>query len=59
MAEMAATLGIPQARYTKYETRTPIPHYLIKRFCAITNSDFEQLAGYRALNNPQRFKNTA
>lgn len=39
--EMATALGIPLARYKKYETRSPIPAYLIERFATIVGRDIE------------------
>jgi DNA-binding XRE family transcriptional regulator len=33
--DMAAKLGITQALYSKYETRTPLPHDLVLIFCAM------------------------
>jgi len=38
--QMADALGIPLARYKKYESRTPMPHHLIVAFCAIVDCDF-------------------
>ena len=34
-ATMAIALGIPAERYRKYETRSPLPPYLIERFCLV------------------------
>ena len=34
-ATMASALGIPAERYRKYENRSPLPPYLIERFCLI------------------------
>ena len=42
-AQMALVLGIKQSAYEKYETRTPLPHHLIKRFAAVTGVDVEEL----------------
>jgi hypothetical protein len=33
---MAEALGIPAGTYTRYETRTMMPHHLIPRFCQLT-----------------------
>lgn len=33
--EFAGFIGIPYANYAKYETRTPLPHYLISKFCKL------------------------
>ncbi len=39
-AEQAADLlGVKGDRYRKYETRTPLPAYLIERFAFIVNAD--------------------
>lgn len=42
-AEMALVLGIKRSAYEKYETRTPLPHHLIKRFAAVTGADVGEL----------------
>jgi hypothetical protein len=34
--DMAKVLGIPAGTYTRYETRTMLPHHLVPRFCQIT-----------------------
>lgn len=39
--QMATALGIPADRYRKYESRTPLPHYLIERFALIVGRDIE------------------
>lgn len=39
--QMADLLGMPQDRYKQYEGRTPLPHFLISRFCLITGVDVE------------------
>lgn len=33
--QMATDLGISQPTYTKYESRTPLPHYLVPQFCML------------------------
>lgn len=49
--QMALALGIPAERYRKYESRTPLPHYLIERFALIVGRDIDYLltgrSGYR------------
>lgn len=40
-AEMAKMLDVPAERYRKYEYRSPLPHYLIERFCLIVGRDIE------------------
>lgn len=42
-AEMAHALGIPPARYRKYEYRTPLPGYLWERFCIVNDATLEEL----------------
>jgi hypothetical protein len=39
---MAEALSIPAGTYTRYETRTMMPHHLIPRFCQLTgvNADW-------------------
>jgi transcriptional regulator with XRE-family HTH domain len=55
--QMAIALGIPAARYRKYESRTPLPAYLFQRFCLITETDLENLlfGKPRPRANPPRF----
>lgn len=38
---MAEALGVPAARYRKYEKRTNLPHYLIPRFARLTGYSVE------------------
>jgi transcriptional regulator with XRE-family HTH domain len=42
-AEMAKSLGVPAERYRKYETRSPLPPYLIERFCLVGGCDVKYL----------------
>jgi hypothetical protein len=42
-AQMATALALPPDRYRKYEYRSPIPAYLMERFCAIVGCDLEHL----------------
>ena len=42
-AAMAELLGIPADRYRKYETRSPLPPYLVGKFCQIVGWDVEHL----------------
>ena len=42
-AQMATALGVPPDRYRKYEYRSPLPAYLMERFCAIVGCDLEHL----------------
>ena len=39
--QMAEALDIPADRYRKYETRSPMPPYLIQRFASIVGKDVE------------------
>lgn len=41
--EMAIALDIPPERYRKYESRSPMPHYLIERFALIVGRDVEYI----------------
>lgn len=38
---MAKALGIEYGTYNKYETRTPLPHGLIAKFCAVSGISIE------------------
>jgi transcriptional regulator with XRE-family HTH domain len=42
-AEMADLLDIPADRYRKYESRSPLPVYLVPKFCRIVGCDLEHL----------------
>ena len=42
-AQMATALGIPADRYRKYEKRSPLPAYLMERFCLICDADLDNL----------------
>lgn len=42
-AQMATALGVPPDRYRKYEYRSPLPAYLMERFCIIVGCDLEYL----------------
>lgn len=37
--EIAEVLGMSQPKYAKYEKRTPLPHYLVPRFCLACRID--------------------
>lgn len=41
--QMAIALGIPPDGYRKYESRSPLPQYLIPRFAAITDRSIEYI----------------
>lgn len=41
--QMATALGIPAERYRKYESRSPLPAYLMERFCLICDTDLSYL----------------
>lgn len=41
--QMAEQLRIPADRYRKYEDRSPLPAYLMERFCVICRVDLEFL----------------
>ena len=42
-AQMAAAIGVPFERYKKYETRSPMPHYLLPRFAQQVDRNVEYL----------------
>lgn len=42
-AEMADLIDVPADRYRKYETRSPMPAYLMAKFCRIVGCDLEHL----------------
>lgn len=42
-AQMAVALGIPAERYRKYEVRSPLPPYLMERFCLVCDATLENL----------------
>lgn len=42
-AQMGTALGVPPERYRKYEYRSPLPAYLMQRFCVIVGCDLEHL----------------
>lgn len=37
--EVATALGIKQDRYKNYETKTPLPLYMLEQFCIIVRED--------------------
>lgn len=47
-AQMATALGVPFERYKKYETRSPLPHYLIPRFAQHVDRDVAYILTGRA-----------
>jgi transcriptional regulator with XRE-family HTH domain len=42
-AQMAEILRIPAERYRKYESRSPLPPYLVATFCMVIGCDLEHL----------------
>lgn len=48
--QMATALGIPADRYRKYESRTPLPHYLLERFALIVGRDIDYVLIGRSSN---------
>lgn len=47
--QMATALDIPYERYKKYETRSPLPHYLLERFALLVGQDLHYVVtGKRA-----------
>jgi len=59
---MADALGIPAGTYTRYETRTMMPHHLIPRFCQITGVTTDWLfygpTSARAIVSPRALTGT-
>jgi transcriptional regulator with XRE-family HTH domain len=54
---MAEALGVPAARYRKYENRTNLPHYLIPRFARLTGYSVEYvLTGREPGRNADRHR---
>ena len=51
--QMAIALGVPHDRYRKYESRSPMPVYLIESFTNLTRVDIHYLITGRP---PQRIK---
>lgn len=41
--QMAEALGIEKAAYSKYENRSPLPHWLIPRFCLFCDTTPDQM----------------
>jgi len=41
--QMAIALGVSADRYRKYEKRSPLPAYLMERFCLVANCSLEYL----------------
>lgn len=39
--QMATALGVPPDRYRKYDYRSPLPAYLVERFCLITGTEID------------------
>lgn len=59
--EMATVLGVPAERYRKYEYRSPLPHYLLKKFALIVGRDIEyvltgEMSPMRAIRQEERRK---
>jgi transcriptional regulator with XRE-family HTH domain len=50
--QMATALGIPPDRYRKYETRSPMPAYLVERFALIVGRDVEYVLTGKAKRLP-------
>lgn len=52
--QMATAIGVPHERYKKYETRSPMPHYLIPRFAMQVDRDIEYLLTGRVAQPARR-----
>lgn len=50
--QMATALGVPVERYRKYETRSPLPSYLMERFALITDCTVEHLLTGKSIPKP-------
>lgn len=44
-AEMARALKMDPTKYSKYESRTPMPNYLLAEFCEVTGADPAYMLG--------------
>lgn len=53
-AQMATALGVPAERYRKYESRSPMPSYLMTRFCLIVGCELDFLVTGRSPRPPKR-----
>lgn len=52
--QMAAAIGVPFERYKKYETRSPLPHYLIPRFALQVDRDVAYVLTGKAAETVRR-----
>lgn len=52
--QMATALGIPVDRYRKYESRSPIPAYLMPKFCLHVDTDLDYLLTGKSKSSPRR-----
>lgn len=52
--QMATAIGVPHERYKKYETRSPMPLYLLPRFAMQVDRDLEYLITGRAAPQAKR-----
>lgn len=57
--QMATALGIPPDRYRKYETRSPMPAYLVERFALIVGRDVEYVLTGKAKRLPAHMAGAA
>lgn len=51
--QMAIALGVPPERYRKYESRSPLPPYLIERFALIVDRDVQYILTGRSFRQAQ------
>jgi transcriptional regulator with XRE-family HTH domain len=58
-AEMANLLGVSGVRYQKYESRSPLPPYLIRKFCELVRCGIEYLLTGTASRRPGPIRPTA
>lgn len=54
--EMAEALGISKYTYPKYESRSPLPHYLVPRFLLLTGATADELFSTKKKTPPDRVK---
>ena len=59
--EMAIALGIEKEAYSKYESRSCLPHHLVRRFCMVCNISVDSLFDVEVRARPlaQRASRTA
>lgn len=56
-AQMATALGVPLERYKKYETRSPLPAYLVPRFAQIVDREISYVLTGKVETSTRRVRN--